>query len=217
LVVLVGLACSSVAHAEPRKHKSDPGGLGAQWWQLVTSLPTDVNPFLDETKCGVGQAGPTWFLYSTAPVSESIGDPTDATCTIPTHQRIFLSIIAAFCIPDPDQTIEDSAEDCAQGLDRPDVLHLEIDGVDRSRLIERRTSTRPFAMPVPEDNVYGLPSGIFTAVHDGYFALLPPLKPGDHTVLVQGAITLESGQTVAFSTRHLLRIIEPAATLPFVP
>jgi hypothetical protein len=72
-------------------------------------------------------------------------------------------------------------------------------------------------LPIPEDNIFGLPKGIFTAVHDGYYALLPPLTPGDHTVVMQSLIVLDDGTPIAFDTRHLLHIEEPAATLPFVP
>jgi hypothetical protein len=90
VVVLAGVTYAAPQPAKKDK-KSDPGDLGARWWQLVSSLPPAVNPFLDETKCGVGRAGPVWFLYSTAPALETIGDPTDVTCTIPAAKNIFLS------------------------------------------------------------------------------------------------------------------------------
>jgi len=77
--LLAVLACAPLAHAQQahssKKDKTDPGDLGAHYWQLVGSLPPAVNPFLDETKCQVGQQGPTWFLYSTAPLSETVGQP----------------------------------------------------------------------------------------------------------------------------------------------
>jgi len=219
--LLAVLACAPLAHAQQahssKKDKTDPGDLGAHYWQLVGSLPPAVNPFLDETKCQVGQQGPTWFLYSTAPLSETVGNPTEANCTIPTGKQIFLALTTVFCFRDPTQTLEDIRQECAQGLDAPDVLRLEIDGKDRSKLIERRSSDRPFTMGLPEDNFFGLPGGFFTAIHDGYYALLPTLKPGDHTVVVQAAITLDDGTPIAFDTIHLLHIVEPAATIEFVP
>ena len=65
-VLLAVLACAPFAYAQQaqssKKHKTDPGNLGAHFWQLVASLPPAVNPFIDETKCQVGQQGPTWFL-----------------------------------------------------------------------------------------------------------------------------------------------------------
>lgn len=72
-------------------------------------------------------------------------------------------------------------------------------------------------MGLPEDNFFELPGGFFTAIHDGYYALLPTLRPGDHTVVVQAAITLDDGTPIAFDTIHLLHIVEPAAALEFVP
>jgi hypothetical protein len=215
VIVLAGVTDAAPQQAKKEK-KADPGGLGAHWWQLVSSLPSAVNPFVDETKCGLGQAGPVWFLYSTAPILEAIGDPTDVTCTIPAGKSIFLSVNAAFCIPDSDETMKDAVQLCAEGLDAPIGLRLELDGVDYSRLIDRRTSPFPFTLPIPEDNVYtGFPgSGVFSAVHDGYYAHLPPLTPGDHTILVQGAVVVDDGTTFAFSTRHLLHIVKPVPTLP---
>ena len=220
-VVLAVLVCAPFAHAQQaqssKKHKTDPGNLGAHYWQLVGSLPPAVNPFIDETQCQVGQQGATWFLYSTAPLTDTIGSPTEANCTIPTGKQIFLALTTAFCFRDPTQTFEDIQQECAQGLDTPDFLRLEIDGRDRSRLIERRSSDRPFTMGLPEDNLFALPGGFFTAVHDGYYAILPTLKPGDHTVVAQAAITLDDGTPIVFETIHLLHIVEPAETIELEP
>jgi hypothetical protein len=203
-----------VQSAAKKKAKTDPGNLGAQWWQLAVSLPTTVSPFIDQTKCGFGQVGATWFLYSTSPVHEAVGEPTSDECTIPTGKRILLSLLANFCIADFGTTLEENCAPEASGLDTPTVLRLEIDGVDYASLIERRTSGRPFTLPVPAGNSFDLPSGIFTAVHDGYFALLPPLTTGDHTIVYQGAFITPDGQPIAFDTIHVVHIVEPSATLP---
>jgi hypothetical protein len=217
-VLLAGLTCTPLAHAAPKKDKkdkTDPGNLGAQWVQMLVSYPTPVSPYLDSTgtKCGLGQAGPTWFLFAQG---GPLGEPFESTCTIPSDKRILLPLLPGFCIPDPNQTIEQSAQDCADGADASTVLLLQIDDVEQSGLVERRTSRRPFSLPVPEDNAFGLPGGIFTAVADGFFASLPQLAVGDHTIRVQVSITF-MGETQSFDTRYLLHIVEPAATLPFVP
>jgi hypothetical protein len=211
-LLIAGTAAAQPAETARKDRKTDPANLGAQWWQMVSSLPAAVSPFFDDTKCGVGQSGPVWFLYSTAPFTETLGEPTEASCTIPTRQEIFLSLVGAFCIPYPGETLAEQTEICADGMDSPTLLRLEIDGRDRSRLIDRRVSNRPFTLSLAEPpNAYpGLPGGIYTAVHDGYFALLPPLKAGDHEVIYQAGITLASGQTVFFNTRQILHIVEPA-------
>jgi hypothetical protein len=38
--------------------------MSAQWWQLIISIPSIVNPILDSTgaNCMVGKRGPVWFL-----------------------------------------------------------------------------------------------------------------------------------------------------------
>lgn len=214
--VLIALVFTVPLAAEPfdKKAKADPDGLGAQFWQLAMSLPPAVNPFLDETQCGRGQHGDTWFLYSTAVPTETPEDPIDVACTVPVRKRIFLALITAFCTPEVGDTIPSLREECGQGLDVPGFLRLEIDGVDRSRLIDRRASK--FTLPIPPDNIFApdLPAGIYTAVHDGYYALLPPLEAGEHTIVVQSQIVLDDGQMIAFSTRHVVTIAKPDSILP---
>lgn len=57
-VLLAVLACAPFAHAQQaqssKKANTDPGNLGAYFWQLVGFLPPAVSPFIDETKCQVG-------------------------------------------------------------------------------------------------------------------------------------------------------------------
>jgi hypothetical protein len=212
--LLVTFTLAMPASAQEVKKQSNPhDDLGAQWWQLAMSLPSAVNPFFDPTKCGVGQRGKTWFLYSTALPLETVGEPLDVPCTLPVKKRIFLQLTSAFCTPEEGDTIPSLREECAQGMTNPGLLRLEIDGVDRADLIERLNSK--FTLPVAADNIFApdFAPGVYTSVHDGYYALLPPLPAGDHTVLAQALITLDNGRPVAFSTRHVLHIVEADSIL----
>jgi hypothetical protein len=202
---------SAAARGKHHKVKTDPGHLGAAWWQLGLSLPTSINPFIHQRACGFGQTGTTWFLYSTAQPAGALGHPATPQCTIPAGQQIFLAVFTNVCIPDFGTTIE---ENCAtDNLDTPTLLRLEIDGVDYSNLIERRTSARPFTLHVPTVSPIGYPPGFFEAVHDGYYALLPALTSGDHVIVYQGVFDFD-GQTVAFDTIHTVHIVESAKVLP---
>jgi hypothetical protein len=218
-LVLVGAVDAAAQSAEQKNKKhGDPDDLAARWWQQVSSIPLDVNPFFHDTQCSVGQQGDIWNLYSPAPFTATLGDETVAHCTIPAHKQILLSLFAQFCIPYPGETLEEQPAFCATGLDTPLLLRLQIDGKERPRLIERRTSGR-FTLVLPDaPNVFsGYPGGSFTTVQDGYFALLPPLAPGDHDVLYQAGVE-QDGQTVFFNTRHLLHIEKPADVIvPFDP
>jgi hypothetical protein len=208
-MVLIG-AINATAQSDQRNQKhGDPDDLAARWWQYVSSIPAAGSPFYDETKCGVGQQGDIWNLVSTAPHTETLGDPTELHCTIPTRTKIFVQLFSQFCIAFPGETQQEQPGFCATGLDAPILLRLVIDGKERGRLIDRRTSGW-FTMHIADDDVYpGLPGGFYRSVADGYYALLPPLEPGDHEVLYQAGVEQE-GQTVFFNTRHILHIVKPA-------
>lgn len=121
----------------------------------------------------------------------------DLKCTIPAGKTIFLAVVAGICVPFPGETVE-----------------LRINGQARNDLIERRASTYTFALPVPDDNAFGFATGVFVAVHDGFFAKVPPLEPGHPTIRVRGVIT-----SIGFSTDTLyrLRIVKPGKALPTFP
>jgi hypothetical protein len=210
-LLCVGVASMATADGNQSSAFPDTGELGKQWWELVMSIPGPQNPFLDDTgaSCGIGQRGNTWFLYSS-----SFGPRVDLKCTIPAGKTIFLAVVAGICVPYPGETIAQNIEFCREGSDLTDLLVLRINGKARNDLIERRALYKPFALPAPEENVFGFAPGIFVAVHDGFFAKVPPLSPGHHTIRVRGAAS-----TVGFSTDTLYRlhIVKPDKALPTFP
>lgn len=215
-IALAGLLCLGFAPLAPADGTQpagypDTGQLGTEWWQLVMSIPGPQNPFLDETgaSCGIGQRGSTWFLYSS-----SLGPRVDLKCTIPAGKTIFLAVVTAICVPFPGETVAQQFEFCRMSAEATDVLNLRIDGEARNELIERRASTRTFALPVPDDNVFGFASGVFVAVHDGFYAKIPPLEPGHHTIRVRGGITSIG---YAADTLYHLNIVKPDKALPTFP
>ena len=213
MAALLSFAFAPMAAANGTENSAfpDTNQLGERWWQLVMSIPGDQNPFLDFTgaSCGIGQNGKTWFLYSS-----SLGPRVDLKCTIPAGKTIFLAVIAAICVPYPGETVKQQFEFCREAIDGSDVLVVKIDGKERSDLIERRASTHPFTLPTSDENVFGFAPGVFVAVHDGFYAKLPPLKPGHHTVRVRGAI---SSAGYAVDTLYHLNVVKPDKALPYEP
>ncbi len=160
--------------------------LGALWWQHAVSIPFDRNPILDETgaNCAVGQHGDTWFLHG------SFGGPQIIrNCDVPAGRRFFLPIINWICLPFPDETIRENVAACRELNDLTDTLHLTIDGVPSDRLIKRRAQRNPFDVTLPEGNIFGADPGTYVAVHDGYWAMIPMLSPGEHTIEIVGGIS----------------------------
>ena len=207
LVVALGMPVSSAANAQDER---DAGQLGTEWWQQVISIPAASNPLLDETgaSCPIGQHGDIWFLHGS--VGSPLGSPIERQCTIPTGKRIFLPIINLICIPFPDETIQQNARACKEAIDAVDFTSLEIDGRARNQLIERARDRRGFDVTAPDDNVLGAAAGVYIAVHDGFFALLPVLRAGEHTIRFQGSDT--SGFSV--DVIYHVHVVEPGPVTP---
>lgn len=180
LIVLSACTISGAAIAD------EGDSLGAQWWQQALSIPLDLNPILDQTgaSCGLGQYGDIWFLHG------SFGGPQIVrNCSVPAGRRFFLPIINWICLPFPGETIKENVELCRESNDLTDTLHLTIDGVPSDKLIKRRAQRNPFDVTLPENNVYGVEPGTYVAVHDGYWAMIPQLSPGEHTIEIFGSIS----------------------------
>ncbi|HEU4692721.1 MAG TPA: hypothetical protein VFS23_30370 [Vicinamibacterales bacterium] len=209
IAALLCLAFTITAEADDRRAAPGPDTdlIGARWWQHQASIPMPVSPFFDDTgvNCGIGQNGSYWFLSTTA--GNPLGEPVRRSCTIPVGKKIFVPLVAVFCIPFPGETVPENIGICKDANDLTDVLRLRIDGVARHDLIERRASARAFALSISDDNAFGYPSGIYATVHDGYFAILPPLEPGTHTVRVQSSVE-EFG--VSWDLLYRLHIVKPA-------
>ena len=163
--------------------------LSAEWWQHSVSIPSPQNPILDEsgTYCGIGQRGNMWFLHGTP--GNPLGSPVVRECTVPADQHFFVPILNFICTPFAGETIEDNIGFCADAVDQIDLRVLTVDGKDRSKLIKRRVASDPFPIQVPAQNYLGFPAGVYDSVADGYWAQLPPLPVGHHTIHFQGGIT----------------------------
>jgi hypothetical protein len=83
-----------------RTAHSDDGlpQLAAQFVQWSLSIPTDVNPVLDQTGefCMVGQQGPVWFLAGTF-----FGGTVTRSCTVPEGTTLFFPVINGFAFNTP--------------------------------------------------------------------------------------------------------------------
>lgn len=177
--------------------------LTAQWWQWALSIPTGQNPMLDPTgeDCMIGQKGELWLL---AGVFAADGGTVTRACSVPEGAALFFPLI---------NSVNTNTPDCGQGgenfnvkklislikplIDNAHDLSVKVDGKRLHERQIRRVLSRPFAVAMPADNVFGadacgagtpLPAGIYSpSMDDGYYVLLPPLKPGPHTLAFQAA------------------------------
>lgn len=204
VLALVAALTASVAHAITRSPtifplRSAPYGMThGEWgdasWQWLYSFPFDTYPALDTTGefAALGQSGQVWFLapsFSWEPVERAI--------TIPAGKALFVPIFGAIWVNVEelgDAPWSDAQEAYARGLvasivdEAAGSFVCQIDGVPVLELASRRSSTAPdgeFMLALPENNVWGLPPGVYgPSVQDGVYLMLPPLPPGQHTIYV---------------------------------
>jgi hypothetical protein len=141
------------ASARPH-HDRSLRRLGAEWWQWVLSIPTAVNPLLDDTgtDCMVGQRGSTWFL-----VGNFGGGTSKRSCSVPEGTRLAFPVINSVNVDTPNV--------CGQGPRRIPVAELRalsaafVDAavvsatLDGKRLHDlRRIRSVVFPIALPEEN-----------------------------------------------------------------
>ena len=159
--------------------------LSAEWWQWALSIPTSVTPPVGTHECMVGQRGPVWFLAGL------FGDGTVIrTCSVPDGKALFFPVINFVNINTPNLAgqgpenlpVSTLRAQAAEFIDGATNLSVTVDGVTITNL--RRIRSRVFEVALPEDNVFGAPTGIYSpAVDDGIYVLLHPLPAGsDHTL-----------------------------------
>lgn len=162
----------------------------AKWWQWLWEIPVSQNPGLDATGdfVGVNQDGPVWFL------APAYYGQWERTATIPTGKMLFIDL-AGFCVS---LSMGDGADEAelreyaTWSVD--DIISnvvLEVDGVRLQNWEDFRFATPEglYDITLPEDNMfewfgYEIPAGTYEndGVSEGYYAMLPPLSAGEHTI-----------------------------------
>ncbi len=157
----------------------------ADAWRWYLSLPMGIANDTSGSNCGVNQQGDFWFLGG------PIGQTYDTTCTIPAGKTI-VAFVAAYvandCVGDFDTDPVPNAREFlgAFATEVADSLIGPGAELDRQPLRVKRVATGVF--PFTAAASWGdIPDGCFTGspqigVADGYWAVLPPLPRGDHTL-----------------------------------
>jgi hypothetical protein len=182
---------------EPRKQ------LTSQWWQWVLSIPTEDNPLLDTTGelCQQGDMGKVFFLVGT------LGGSAERECTISEGQEILFPILNTICADKPGgfgdpgdldapgppfstpQGTPDSCQAKAESfIDQASNLELTINGMSIENPEDFRVQSNPFPIRLPEDNLFGVPSGTYIGISDGYWAIVKSLPQGEHTIEFGGQV-----------------------------
>jgi hypothetical protein len=184
------------AATQPLPPNSNAFGVGydelaAGWMEWAFGIPVATNPLLDPTGAygAIGQSGKVWYLSAT------FGTSATRTLTVPAGTALFLPIVVSLWMNAPelgDAPWSPAQEQVAYDYVRAEAdtfasldLVLEIDGRAVTGLQRFRAASTVGMCVLPEDNVFavfGYEAGPHECVSDGYWALLPPLTAGTHTV-----------------------------------
>ena len=210
--LLLGIVASAAQAAGPLPVNSNAYGKGydelaANWLEWAISIPASTNPILDPTGAyaAVGQSGKVWFLAGTTGSSPAV----TRTITVPSGAALFFPIVNYFWLntpegtpPDPPWSPEWEAEVrafLASLVDTYQGLSLTIDGKAVPNVETLRVaSTVGSCTPPANDNIFGVPLDPtpHECVGDGFWALLPPLSVGKHTIRFTGGFTSPEPFTV---------------------
>ncbi len=195
---------TSLAQAAPNPLPPNSNAFGkgyaeltADWLEWILAIPAPSNPLLDPDGAfaAVGQSGKVWFLVGTA----ANGPPVTRTVTVPAGTALFFPIVNYFWVNTPEFGDPPWSPDqeafarsiLAAQIDTAHGLILEIDGRAVPNVSRLRVAGEVGECTIPDDNIFGFPfaPGPHECVADGYWALLPPLSAGNHTIHFAGALT----------------------------
>jgi hypothetical protein len=203
VVALVALgAAAAPAAAVPDRKLGD--SLGAMW-KAILETPTPQNPF--------GGGGPTCVDLggAVAPFS-AFGEPI--TCTVKPGTKIFVAAWSSECstIEEPPFFGGNEAElrACAIAVNAGASVRVKLDG---RRVPITDVTSGLVRLNFPADNIFGAapgtgptPGGLpYLSVANGKVALLHPLTPGMHTIMLD--ITGESPPGTLLDIHNITTII----------
>jgi hypothetical protein len=146
------------------------------WWQWF--LPLTAAQF---NACSIGQSGPVAFL---------LAGPLSCTGSVQPGTALFFPIANIECsnlepAPFHGDTPAERAACAASFLSIVGTIGVTIDGVPVRHPTSFHALSPDFSFKVGPDNVFGIPcsgecSGLSSG--DGYYLMLTPLPPGDHTI-----------------------------------
>jgi hypothetical protein len=212
---VIALSSLTAQASDTSKEAVPTDSSSVRWWQLFGSIPNDIRARMgeDPAACGIGQHGNTWYIAT----SQSGNGLVTRRCTVPKGTSLFIPLITALCIPYPGETLPENVQLCHDLIEPFDVLTFKVDGKNSKGLIERRVHSRAFPIWFPEKNYFDLPgedvpAGVYTAVADGYYALLE-LEPGRHTIYAKAMSTL-SPEIPVFEYTYEINVLTAKGIVP---
>jgi hypothetical protein len=167
--------------------------LSAEWCQWAFSIPAGVNPLSDTqgTNAPVGEHGRVWFL---AGLVGPPGGTVTRDCSVPENVQFFFPVVNFVDVNTPYEcgqkeplTASQLRDQIAPLVDQAVEVYATLDGCPITNV--QRVKSTVFVATFPADNEFTVACGslVSAGVHspcvaDGYYVLLNPLNPGQHTL-----------------------------------
>ena len=180
------------ASAVPAKKLDDT--LGALW-TTVLETPSAQNPF--------GTGGPAFACLDLGGTVAPFAPVSVESCTVKPGTKIFVAAASFECSTfEGNGTTETAVAGCARENDVQVAPTVTVDG---KSVAVTEVETRLLNIVLPAGNIFGLPAGTQgLSVGHGWVALLHPLTPGRHTiVIVNGGSTITTTIVVTRGRQQL--------------
>jgi hypothetical protein len=166
----------------------------AALWTAVLETPASQNPV-------IGNGPPCWDLGHRT-VAPFLGG-VEFSCTVNAGTKLFVVGFSTECstIPGDDggtEFTEEQLRACAREADADKAPTVTLDG--RSVPLTE-VETPALKIVLPADNILGAPAGTYSSVAHGLVALLHPLTPGTHTIVISGNFP-ENTTTIVVKPGH---------------
>jgi len=178
------------------------GEWSADWWQWVFSFSAP-NPQVAQgpSDCSAHQQGAVWFLAG----SPTGTDSYVRSCTVPRGKALFFPMLNAIFANGPGEsfTVAEKRDQLDRFISDTDPgpfadfglagtracdLFATLDGDSINLFVPEARTQSPSFLADTGDGSSGFPAGIADAeaISDGFWVMLPPLAPGEHTLRFGG-------------------------------
>jgi hypothetical protein len=179
LLLLAAIALFAVAPAANGVPAMKLDSYLATLWTTVLETPSAQNPF--------GAGGPALACFDLGGTVAPFAPGGVESCAVKSGTKVFVIAQSVECSTfEGNGTTEAELRTCAREADAELAPTVTLDG--RTVLVAG-VETPPLNIVLPADNIFGEPAGTQgLSVAHGWVALLHPLTPGTHTIVIDTSI-----------------------------
>jgi hypothetical protein len=166
----------------------------AAWWKWALGKRVSKSPLFDETgaNADVGNKGKVYFLAGVVNTSGKV----ERTVTMPAGTPIFFPVVSTSAdnsgVPPTHKSVKRLRSEAAASVDSTTNVYATVDGLAVQDVQAHRERSPVFSYTLPATGNISQHFGVDVsgrvggAVSDGYWVMLKPLSPGQHTVRFGG-------------------------------